>query len=35
MLQFRLMPTEDGSGKGAGLTAAIAMKLQKRFGITV
>ncbi|XP_075216060.1 hexokinase-4-like isoform X2 [Lycorma delicatula] len=28
---FRLMLAEDGSGKGAGLTAAIAMKLKERF----
>lgn len=28
--QFRLILAEDGSGKGAGLTAAIALGLQRK-----
>lgn len=31
MFQFRLMLAEDGSGKGAGLTAAVAMRLSEKF----
>lgn len=30
MFQFRLLLAEDGSGKGAALTAAIALKLENQ-----
>jgi hypothetical protein len=34
LFQFRLLLAEDGSGKGAGLVAAIALRLKQRFSET-
>jgi hypothetical protein len=34
LFQFRLLLAEDGSGKGAGLVAAIAVRLKQRFSET-
>ena len=31
LFQFQLLLAEDGSGKGAGLVAAIALRLKQRF----
>jgi hypothetical protein len=32
IFQFKLLGVTDGSGKGAAIVVAIAMKLEKRFG---
>jgi len=34
LFQFQLLLAEDGSGKGAGLVAAIALRLKQRFSET-
>jgi len=34
LFQFQLLLAEDGSGKGAGLVAAIALRLKRRFSET-
>ena len=34
LFQFQLLLAEDGSGKGAGLVAAIALRLKQRFSGT-